>query len=94
MKKDAGKPVKKEKKEIRKNLFQQFSTEITKLVEASGYESKKAAKEIKKVANHLAKKLAAKPLQTDKTSKKEAPVAKAPAKVKANKEKTEPAPEK
>ncbi|HMI05683.1 MAG TPA: hypothetical protein VK541_24560 [Pedobacter sp.] len=92
MKKEASKSAKKAKKAVRKDLFDKFSIEIKEIIEKSGYEVKKASKEIKKVANHLAKKLSQKPV-TGKAGKPEAPAAKAPVKAAAI-AKTVPAKEK
>jgi ribosomal protein S4 len=89
MKKEALKSIKKAKKEIRKDLFEKFRLEISNLVDKSGYESKKASKEIKKVANHLAKKLSTKPLPTETTDKGEIPASKTLVKAKIEKEKSE-----
>jgi hypothetical protein len=79
MKKEASKSAKKAKKAIRKDLFDKFSLEISGIIEKSGYEVKKASKEIKKVANHLAKKLSQKSVN-NKAGKPEAAAAKAPVK--------------
>ena len=76
MKKEASKSAKKAKKAVRKDLFNKFSIEIKDIIEKNGYDSKKASKEIKKVANHLAKKLSQKSV-TDNAGKPEVPVAKA-----------------
>jgi hypothetical protein len=92
MKKEASKSAKKAKKAVRKDLFNKFSIEIKDIIEKSGYDSKKASKEIKKVANHLAKKLSQKSV-TDKAVKPEIPAAKAAVKP-APTAKTVPAKEK
>jgi len=92
MKKEAIKAVKKAKKVIRKDLFEKLSIEIKSIIEKSGYDSKKASKEIKKVANHLAKKLSQKSV-IDKAGKPEVSAAKAPVKT-ALATKTVPAKEK
>ncbi|WP_285058823.1 hypothetical protein [Pedobacter ginsengisoli] len=92
MKKEAIKAAKKAKKIIRKDLFEKLSIEIKSIIEKSGYDSKKASKEIKKVANHLAKKLSQKP-SADKAVKTEgkAPVkAAAPTKTTRVSEKAKP----
>ena len=97
MKKESSKSAKKAKKAVRKDLFEKFSIEITEIIEKSGHEVKKASKEIKKVANYLAKKLSQKPA-ADKAAKLEVPVTKAPVKVAATakkapaKEKAKPEP--
>lgn len=79
MKKEALKTAKKAKKAIRKELFEKLSVEIKGIIEKNGYDSKKASKEIKKVANHLAKKLSQKN-SAEKTEKPVKPEAEAPAK--------------
>jgi hypothetical protein len=97
MKKEALKSIKRAKKAIRKDLFEKLSIEIKDIIEKSGYDSKKSSKEIKKVANHLAKKLSQKPV-IDKAGKPEVPAAKAPVKAAATaktasaKEKAKPEP--
>jgi hypothetical protein len=92
MKKESSKSAKKAKKAVRKDLFEKFSIEIKEIIEKSGYEVKKASKEIKKVANHLAKKLSQKSA-AGKAAKLEIPVTKAPVKTAAP-AKTTPAKEK
>lgn len=89
MKKETEKSVKKEKKETRKNLFEKLVLEISAIVEKHGFEPKKSGKEIKKVANHLAKKLSSKLPAVKKPVK---PAAKAAAKPAVIKEKPEAVP--
>lgn len=91
MKKESSKSAKKAKKAVRKDLFEKFTIEINGIIEKNGYEVKKASKEVKKVANHLAKKLSQKPAGA-KAAKLEIPVNKAPEKTALVKEKAKPEP--
>lgn len=80
MKKQESKAIKKARKSVRKEIFEKISVEIAAIIEKSGYEPKKAGKEIKKTATYLAKKLSAKsPLGAKivKPAKPEAPKAEA-----------------